>query len=153
MAASKPIGEDKRLALLERLTELLGKEEARTLMESLPPVLWTHLATKDDLCALEDRLRTEFNGQFAKLNAKFDTGFAALNAKIDGGFASIEGRFANIEGRFANIEGRFAKVDAAFESQRAETTLQLAKQTRAMVVILIGFALSVWIPMLIIGLS
>ena len=128
MAASEPIGEDRRLALLERLTELLGKEEARTLMESLPPVLWTHLATKDDLRALEDRLRTDFNSQFAQ-----------LNAKIDGGFAIIE--------------GRFAKVDAAFERQRADTTLQLAKQTRAMVITLIGFALSVWIPMLIIGLS
>lgn len=128
MAASEPIGEDKRLALMNRLTEALGEEEAKTLMESLPPVLWTHLVTKDDLHALEHRLRTDFNGQFAQ-----------LNAKIDGGFAKIE--------------SRFAKVDAAFESHRAESTLQLAKQTRAMVITLIGFALSVWIPMLIIGLS
>ena len=132
MTVSEPIGEERRFALIERLTELLGKEEARTLMESLPPVLWTHLATKDDLHALEDRLRTDFNGQFAMLNAKFDGGFAMLNAKVDGGFA---------------------QVDAAFKEHRAETTLQLAKQTRAMVITLIGFALSVWIPILVIGLS
>ena len=62
-----------------------------------------------------------------------------LNAKIDGGFANIEARFANI--------------GAALKEHRAETTLQLAKQTRAMVITLIGFALSVWIPMLVIGLS
>ena len=142
MAASEPIGEERRLALLEGLTELLGKEEARTLMESLPPVLWTQFATKDDVKASEERLRNDFNGQFAQ-----------LNAKIDGGFANVESRFAKVESRFANVESRFAKVDAAFESHRAETTLQLAKQTRTMVVILIGFALSVWIPMLLIGLS
>ncbi len=139
MTVSEPIGEERRFALLERLIELLGKEEARTLMESLPPVLWTHLATKDDLRALEERLRADFNGQFAELNAKFDGGFAMLNAKIDGGFANIDGRFANI--------------GAALKEHRAETTLQLAKQTRAMVITLIGFALSVWIPMLVIGLN
>ena len=139
MLASEPMGEERRLALLNRLIETLGEEEARTLMESLPPVLWTHLATKDDVKASEERLRTEFNGQFAMLNAKFDGGFAMLNAKIDGGFANVEARFAN--------------VDAEFKEHRAETTLQLAKQTRAMVITLIGFALSVWIPMLIFGLS
>ncbi len=121
MTVSEPIGEERRFALIERLTELLGKEEARTLMESLPPVLWTQLATKDDLHALEERLRADFNGQFAM-----------LNAKVDGGFAN---------------------VGAALKEHRAETTLQLAKQTRAMVITLIGFAMSVWIPMLIFGLS
>lgn len=135
MTVSEPIGEERRLALLERLTELLGKEEARTLMESLPPVAWTHMATKEDLRALEERLRTDFNGQFAQ-----------LNAKIDGGFARIRGEFTK-------IDGEFAKIDAAFESHRAETTFQLAKQTRALVITFIGFALSVWIPVLIVGLS
>ena len=80
-------------------------------------------------------LRPRTNGQFAQ-----------LNANIDGGFAKIESRLANVDAVFAN-------VDAAFESHRAETALQLAKQTRAMVITLIGLALSVWIPMLIIGLS
>ena len=128
MTVSEPIREEKRLALLERLTESIGREEAKTLMESLPPVQWTQLATKEDLRTLEERLRTDFNGQFAQ-----------LNAKIDGGFAKID--------------SRFTKVDGKFEIHRAEITLQLAKQTRAMVITFIGFALSVWIPVLLIGLS
>ncbi len=37
MPVSEPIGEERRLALMQRLTEVLGEEEARTLMESLPP--------------------------------------------------------------------------------------------------------------------
>ncbi|MXW42980.1 MAG: hypothetical protein F4X48_02180 [Acidimicrobiia bacterium] len=132
---SEPIREEKRLALLERLTESIGREEAKTLMESLPPVQWTQLATKEDLRTLEERLRTDFNGQFAQ-----------LNAKIDGGFAKIDSRFAK-------IDSEFTKVDGKFEIHRAEITLQLAKQTRAMVITFIGFALSVWIPVLLIGLS
>ncbi|MCQ3809328.1 MAG: hypothetical protein KTV68_02095 [Acidimicrobiia bacterium] len=139
MTVSEPIGEERRFALIERLTELLGKEEARTLMESLPPVLWTHLATKDDLRALEERLRADFNGQFAVLNGKF----IELRADFNGQFAMLN----------AKVDGGFANVEAAFKEHRAETTLQLAKQTRAMVITLIGFAMSVWIPMLIFGLS
>ena len=51
MAASEPIGERRRLALIQRLTEVLGEEEAATIMESLPPTYWQNIATKDDLKA------------------------------------------------------------------------------------------------------
>lgn len=142
MPASEPTGETMRFALLHRLIEVLGEEEGRTLMASLPPVLWTHLATKDDVKASEERLRTDFNGQFALVNAEF--------ARVNAEFARVHVR----------IDGLEDKVDAGFESLRSEitkgkgeTALMLARQTRAMVAILIGFALSVWIPMLFVGLS
>ena len=82
--------EDKRLALLNRLSEVLGEEEARTLMECLPPVRWDQLATRDDIRASEERLRTEFNGQFALVNARFaevHTRIDGLENKMDAGFA------------------------------------------------------------------
>ena len=66
--ASDPISEKVRWALMRRLIEVLGEEEAETLMESLPPVVWTQIATKDDVKALEERLRPEFTrleGEFA----------------------------------------------------------------------------------------
>lgn len=96
-------------------------------MESLPPVLWTHLATKDDLHALEHRLRTESNGQFAQ-----------LNAKIDGGFAKIEAEFKSVRAEISTVKG--------------ETALMLAKQTRTVAFMLMGFALSIWIPLFVVGL-
>lgn len=68
MPASEPIGEERRVALMNRLIDALGEEEARTLMESLPPVSWHDLATKDDIDALEQRLRAEnkeFRGEIA----------------------------------------------------------------------------------------
>ena len=77
MPASGPIGEERRVALMNRLIETLGEEEARTLMESLPPVSWHDLATKSDVSALkgdieasEQRLRTEMHAEFKMLRAE-----------------------------------------------------------------------------------
>lgn len=39
-----------------KLEELIGPEQATTLMEHLPPGGYTELATKQDLAALEERL-------------------------------------------------------------------------------------------------
>lgn len=78
MPASEPISEGWRLALLNRLCKILGDEEANTLMESLPAVHWHDLATKDDIKGtheaidhLEERLRTEMDAGFAKVDAEF----------------------------------------------------------------------------------
>ena len=67
MAAS----EQQRLMLRNHLVEILGEEEAEVLMDSLPPVHWRDLATKDDIRASEDRLRTEMNGKFAQVEGEF----------------------------------------------------------------------------------
>ena len=49
MPASGPISEGQRLALMNRLCEVLGQEEGRTPMESLPDVHWRDLATEGDI--------------------------------------------------------------------------------------------------------
>ena len=61
------ITEEARHRLYQRLEELLGADEATTLMEHLPPVGWADVATKRDLDAtrrdiehLGDTLRVEF---------------------------------------------------------------------------------------------
>lgn len=50
--------------MYERLQEVLGEEEAATLMEHLPPVGWADVVTKHDLAlrleALEQRLLATF---------------------------------------------------------------------------------------------
>ena len=66
-----PASEEERLALLSRLTETLGADAARTLMESLPPTHWDQIATKDDLRALEERLVNKFTGEMHKITGEF----------------------------------------------------------------------------------
>lgn len=124
MPASEPMGEDRRLALLNRLIETLGEEEAKTLMESLPPVMWTHLATKDDLRALEERLRAEFNG-----------------------------KFASIDGEFAKVEGEFAKIQGSFTELRGHMSLEIAKAIRTMVFTVMAFSVAIIGTVLGVGLG
>lgn len=54
------ITEESRHRLYQRLGEVLGEEQATTLMEHLPPVGWADVATKRDLDVLRTELRLEF---------------------------------------------------------------------------------------------
>ena len=53
-----------------------------TLMESLPPIGWDKLATKDDLAALEERVSARFD-------ARIDRGLARQTYVILAGLAAI----------------------------------------------------------------
>ena len=53
------ITEEDRYRLYQRLDGVLGAEEARVLMEHLPPVGWADVATKSDLDNLANVLRLE----------------------------------------------------------------------------------------------
>ncbi|MCY3910335.1 MAG: hypothetical protein OXF99_02405 [bacterium] len=125
------LDESRRLALLNRLSEVLGEEEARTLIECLPPVRWEQLATKDDLRASEERILTEVNGKFALVEA---------------GFERVWAEFATVRGELSEQRGELAE-------HRGEIALQMARQTRTMVVIMSGFMLTIWGTMLGIGLT
>ena len=48
-----------RLNLHKKLNEVLGSEDANTLMEHLPPVSWHEVATKDDVTSSEIALRSD----------------------------------------------------------------------------------------------
>ncbi len=171
-------GEDKRLALLTRLVEVLGQEEARTLMESLPPVLWHELATKADIKDREERLRAELDARFEKIDARFekidarfdrvDARFDQIEGRVDARFEKIDARFDQIEGRIDQIEGRvdarfdkiedwvdarFDKLAGVLERMRGETALQFATQTRTLVLTLVGFALTIWVSLLVVGIT
>jgi hypothetical protein len=54
------IDERTRHQLFLRLEEVLGDEDANTLMEHLPPVGWADVATKTDLLDLERRVDLRF---------------------------------------------------------------------------------------------
>lgn len=77
------ISEESRHRLYGRLEELLGREEATTLMEHLPPVGWADVATKRDL----DHLAETIRGELAVLEARFETGLASLETRVEAGLA------------------------------------------------------------------
>lgn len=150
------VDESRRLALLSRLSEVLGEQEARTLIECLPPVRWEQLATKNDVRASEDRIRTEMNGKFAQVDAEFarvHTRIDGLEHKMDSGFERVWAEFATVRGELAEHRGEMAGHRGELAELRGEMALQMARQTRTLVFILSGFMLTIWGSMLGIGLT
>ncbi len=163
-----PASEEERLALLNRLTETLGADAARTLMESLPPTHWDQIATKDDLRALEERLVHKFTSEMHKFTSemhkftsemhKFTGEFAKINGRVDGEFGKVYGELANVRGEIKEVRGEVKEVGGEVRELRGEIkefrgsiSLEISKQTRTLVFMLCGFALTVWISLLAIG--
>ncbi len=114
--------ETERHELWKGLGEVLPEAQVKTLMDSLPPVDWSELATKTDLAALEERLDLKSDARFAKIdsrftetNAKFegvDAKFEGVNAKfevVDAKFEVVDAKFEGVHGKFERVEGRIDK--------------------------------------------
>lgn len=56
MEEAVPVTEEKRHHLYRRLEEVLGEEEATTMMELVPPVGWADVATRHDVGQKIDNL-------------------------------------------------------------------------------------------------
>ena len=104
------LDERSRHQLYLRLEEALGEEAATTLMEHLPPIGWADVATKRDLQALEESLRSEIRSVEERL----------------------ELRFVNIDQRFETLE---QKLIATF---RGELQTALTAQGRQLAITLAG---------------
>jgi hypothetical protein len=69
------ITEGKRHQLFRRLEELLGTEEATTLMEHLPPVGWADVTTKTDLEGTRALLHADLELLRSEVDAMLERGF------------------------------------------------------------------------------
>ena len=122
-----------RFRLRKRLIEVLKDEHAMTLMESLPPVSWDKLATKDDLAALEERVNVRFNALRSELGAKIDTGLA----EVRGEMSAMNARFEVVDARFDAVGDR---IDKGIAKVGGESKRDVARQTY---VILAGVAAAI----------
>jgi hypothetical protein len=83
------VDERARHELHGRLDDVLGREEATTLMSLLPPVGWADVATKHDLDSLRIELRAEIGqlggelrGEIGQLRGEFHRDLAALTRTL-----------------------------------------------------------------------
>ncbi|MGH2740373.1 MAG: hypothetical protein ACRDH6_07845 [Actinomycetota bacterium] len=72
------LDERSRRLLYQKLEEILGQQEASTLMEHLPQAGWDQIATKDDLFATRDDLQNEIRRLEDRLIARMELTKAEL---------------------------------------------------------------------------
>ena len=110
-----PADEPVRLRLHRRLTELLDPDLADAMMESMPPMRWDHLATKDDIDRLDargdrleiaiqaqgQRLETAIRDQGQRLETIIHDQSERLLGVIDGQGHRQAGEIALLEGRLS----------------------------------------------------
>jgi sulfite reductase beta subunit-like hemoprotein len=116
------VDERSRHALFRRLAEVLGDEEASTLMEHLPPVGWADVATKRDLDDLAERNRFEHEALAERWGHEHQT----LRKEMD-----------------ARFEQNRLEHEALEHRLTAALHRELAAQTRTFVLATLGSVVSV----------
>ncbi|MBA2528531.1 MAG: hypothetical protein H0V19_00975 [Euzebyales bacterium] len=108
------VDERSRNALYVRLTQLLGEEDAGTLMEHLPPAGWSDVAMRADLEHFQAATRADMEG----LRTELQTGMGHLRTEL-----------------LARMETLEQRLLAAF---RGELVAAVTAQTRAIMFALVG---------------
>jgi hypothetical protein len=123
------ISEEARYRLHQRLEEVLGAEEAATLMGELPPLGWADLATKRDVEGLARSIEA--------LAAATRRDIEVLAATTQAGFARAGGEFATVRAEFRT---EFADIRERLER---ELRLQTWRVVMALVAVMSVFVLAV----------
>ncbi|MCB1258037.1 MAG: hypothetical protein KDB26_13070, partial [Microthrixaceae bacterium] len=74
--------EESRFQLYRRLVEMLGEDEATTLMEHLPPTGWADVATKHDLDQMQALSTRDLDLATSKLRAEMQTMGSEIRAEM-----------------------------------------------------------------------
>ena len=141
--------ETQRTTLYNHLTDAIGQDAARTLMEQLPPSGWDQVATKDDLKASEERLLRDLDARGTQLKGELLLAITASesrqSARIDGTNTRIDGTNTRIDETNRKLSELKDEVTTGF----AGLHLVLAKQIRWIAAMLLGFAVSMAVPLTI----
>ena len=134
--------ETQRTTLHSQLTDAIGQEAARTLMEQLPPSGWDQVATKDDVKASEKLLQRELKASEKLLHGELKETEGRLMTQM----AASELRQG---ARIDETNRELSKLKGEVQTGFAELQLTLARHTRWMAAVLLGFAVSMAVPLTI----
>ena len=119
-----------RASLFNTLAELMGTEDAETLMQQLPPGGWDTMATKDDLQVLA---------------ATFTTALAEFRVEVTNTFAEFRVEVAN---GFAEAAKERAEIIKAFSDRHSELVKSQARHLYITVSTICLATISIWIALL-----
>jgi len=132
------IDERSRHALYLRLEQVLGSDEAGTLMEHLPPVGWADVATRRDL----EVLRTELGAEIAGVRTELGAEIAGVRTELGAEIATLRSDLGSaIAGDRAELGSLRVEMRAMEQSLtglfRIELAQAISAQTRMLVVTMI----------------
>lgn len=104
--------EARRQGLYNSLRDLIGPDNADTLMAHLPTAESSKLATREDIATL----RADLNVRFDRIDDRFEQ-IEDRFKQIDNRFEQIDDRFEQFEDRFDRIENRFERFEDRFENR------------------------------------
>ena len=142
MSADEPV----RLRLHRRLSELLDSELADAIMESMPPMPWDQLATKDDIARLDtktDRLEDAMVAGFGRLSAEMTAQgehleglITAQNQRIDAQGEHLEGLITaqnqRINAQGEHLEGLITAQNQRIDAQGEQLTSLIGGESRVL---------------------
>jgi len=111
-----------RLNLHQRLTEVLGSEEADTLMSHLPPVTWQEVATKGDLDSLRVVLTTDLRSAEAGIRSDMQTMESSIRGDMRAMEASIRSDMKTME---TEIRGDMKAMETEIRSDMQLLSAQI----------------------------
>ena len=97
-----------RASLFNTLAELMGTEDAETLMQELPPGGWDRMATKEDLQVLG----ATFTAALAEFRVEVTNTFAEFRVEVANGFAEAAKERAEIIKAFSDRHSELVKHQA-----------------------------------------
>ena len=100
-----PISETARHDLYNGLTDLLGPDQAETLMAYLPEFDPSDVATKSDIARLDTDI-TAVHLELKEFRAEMARGFAVVNDRFD----RVDDRFGRVDDRFGRVDNRFDRL-------------------------------------------
>jgi hypothetical protein len=111
------MNEERRYALHERLDEVLGPDEASTLMEHLPPATWNDLVRQRDMDSTRlaltsdiDRVRSEMTVLRIELQQEINALRVELRHEIGALRAELHHEIANLRSELIHeMDRRFSK--------------------------------------------
>ena len=145
--------ETQRTTLYSQMTDAIGQEAARTLMEQLPPSGWDQVATKDDVKASERLLQRELKASERLLQRELKASEKMLHGELKETEGRLMTQMAASElrqgARIDETNRELSKLKGEVQTGFAELQLTLAKHTRWMAAVLLGFAVSMAVPLTI----
>ena len=155
--------ETQRTTLYRQLTDAIGQEAARTLMEQLPPSGWDQVATKDDVKASERLLQRELKASEKLLHGELKETEGRLmlqiadsesrqGARLDGTNTRLDETNTRIDGTNARLDEtsrELSELKGEVKTGFAGLQLTLARHTRWMGAVLLGVAASMAVPLTI----